>query len=248
MKQQIGDDYALDVTAYYKDIDNLVSSFYYFGARDYTVFINADFGRVQGFDLTLNKKYSNYFSGFLNYSFMVAEGNESDPIEGFSQYREDDAHLRPNRTFPLDFDQRHSISANLDIYFPKDFGPSIFGWKVMENLSANFLMRAGSGLPYTPTSRDPDASIVMEPNSARRPWTWQFDMRIAKRFYVQKIGLDFYLRVENLFDRINVVRVWSRTGDPWSDGPTSNYSKDRQANPENVGIRRQIRAGFIIRL
>ncbi|MCP5064043.1 MAG: TonB-dependent receptor [Ignavibacteriae bacterium] len=248
LKQQIGDEYALDVTAYYKDIDNLVSSFYYFGTRDYTVFKNADFGRVQGLDVTLTKKYSNYFSGFLNYSFMVAEGNESDPIEGFSQYREDDAHLRPNRTFPLDFDQRHSVNINLDVNFPTDFGPSLLGWKILENFSANLLMRVGSGLPYTPTSRDPDASIVMLPNSARKPWTSQFDMRVAKRFYYGDLGMDVYLRIENLFDQINVTRVWSRTGEAWSDGPTSNYSKDRQANPENVGTRRQIRAGFIIRL
>jgi hypothetical protein len=52
---------------------------------------------------------------------------------------------------------------------------------------------------------------------------------------------------ENLFDRINVLRVWTRTGKPWDQGPTSNYTKDRQANPENIDIRRTIKAGIIVR-
>ena len=247
VKQQLGNDYAFDVTAYYKDIDNLISSFYFFSGRDYTVFINADFGRVQGLDLTFSKRYANFFSGALNYSFMIAEGNESDPIEGFTQYREDDAHLRPNRTFPLDFDQRHSFNVNVDLSFPRGFGPSVFGFKLLENLSGNFLLRAASGLPYTPTSRDPDATVVPERNSGRKPWTNQFDMRLNKRLYFGKVGFDVYLKAENLFDNINTLRVWTRTGKAWDQGPTSNFSKDRQANPENVDIRRQIRLGMIFR-
>jgi len=42
--------------------------------------------------------------------------------------------------------------------------------------------------------------------------------------------------------------VWTATGKPWDQGPTSNYPKDRQANPESVDIPRIIRAGIIIRL
>ncbi|UCF64854.1 MAG: TonB-dependent receptor plug domain-containing protein, partial [bacterium] len=98
-KQQLGQTYAVDITAYYKDISNLISSFYYFSGRDYTIFINADYGRIQGVDISLSKRYSGFFAGALNYTFMIAQGNESDPIEGYSQYREDEAHLKPNRNF-----------------------------------------------------------------------------------------------------------------------------------------------------
>lgn len=248
IKQQLGNDFALDVSAYYKDINNLISSFYYFSGRDYTIFINADYGRVQGIDLTLSKRYSNYFSGALNYTYMIAMGNESDPIEGYSQYRENDAHLKPNRNFFLDFDRRHSLDLNLNISFPRKFGPEIFGLYPLADLSANFLVSAASGLPYTPTSRDPDATIEPEKNSARKPWVNQVDFRLSKVFRWNEVKFDFYLRVENLFDHINVLRVWTRTGKAWDQGPTSNYSKDRQANPENVDIRRTIRTGLIIRL
>ncbi len=246
-KQQIGDDYSVEVTAYYKDIENLISSFYYFSGRDYTIFINADYGRVKGVDISLNKRYSKYFGGFLNYTFMTAEGNESDPTEGYSQYREEDAHLKPNRNFYLDFDRRHSFNLNLGFNFPEEFGPEIFGLFPLQNINMNFLYTASSGLPYTPSSRDPDATVLPEKNSARKGWTYELDMRISKLFYFWKTKLDIYLRIDNVFDTINVLRVWTRTGDPWDQGPTSNYSKDRQANPENVDNPRIIRAGVIFR-
>ena len=246
-KQQIGNDYALDITAYYKDISNLISSFYYFSGRDYTIFVNADYGKVQGLDFTLTKRYSNYFAGSLNYTFMIAKGNESDPIEGYSQYREDDAHLKPNRNFYLDFDRRHNLSLNVDIRFPGDFGPSFLGVRPLGNVTANFLFTAASGLPYTPSSRDPDATIVPEKNSGRKPAVNQLDVRLNKEIHWWKTSLRFYVRIENLFDHINVLRVWSRTGKAWDQGPTSNYPKDRQANPENVDVRRTIRTGIIIR-
>jgi outer membrane receptor protein involved in Fe transport len=246
-KQQLGQDYAIDITAYYKDINNLISSQYFFSGRDYTIFINADYGRIQGVDVSLNKRYSNFFSGAINYTFLIARGNESDPIEGYSLYREDDAHLKPNRNFYLDFDRRHSLSMNLDVRFPRRFGPSMLGFRPLANFGMNFLFTAATGLPYTPTSRDPDATIAPEKNSARKPGVSQLDLRISKEFYWWRSVFNLYLRAQNLFDNINVLRVWTATGKPWDQGPTSNYPKDRQANPENVDIRRVIRLGLIVR-
>ena len=248
IKQQLGYDYALDVTVYNKDISNLISSFYYFSGRDYTIFINADYGRIQGVDVTLNKRYSSFFSGALNYTYMVAMGNESDPTEGYSSYREESAHLKPNRNFYLDFDRRHNFNLNVNFMFPKEFGPRIFGFHPFEYFSANFIFAAASGLPYTPTSRDPDATVEPEKNSARKPWVNQLNFRIARDIFWGNVSFRPYLLVENLFDQINVLRVWTATGEAWDQGSTSNYSKDRQANPESVDLRRIIRAGIIIRL
>jgi len=248
IKKQIGNDYSVDVTAYYKDIHNLVSSFYFFEERSYTMYVNGDYGRVKGLDVTLNKRYSNLFGGSINYTYMIAKGNMSDPSEGYSQFREEDAHLRPNRNFYLDFDKRHTFNLNLGIRLPNDQGPELFNLYPLQNLAANFVFSAASGLPYTPSSRDPEATVLPEKNSARKAWTNQLDVRLSKVINIKSVKFDLYMKVENVFDRINVLRVWSRTGDPWDQGPTSNYSMDRQANPENVDIRRRIRAGIIIRL
>ena len=110
LQHQFSDDWALNLTAFSKDITNLTSSFYYFVGRDYTIFTNSDFGRVQGIDFTLDKRFSNFYSGRITYSLLYALGNQSDPSEGYNSYREDQAHLRPNRNYFLDFDQRHKIN------------------------------------------------------------------------------------------------------------------------------------------
>jgi outer membrane receptor protein involved in Fe transport len=248
LKQQLTDDMVLDVTAYSKDVKNLVSSFFYFTqGRGYTIFTNADFGRIQGIDVTIDKRYSNYVSGQFNYTFSVAKGNESDPLEGYNSYREETAHLRPNRDFYLDFDRRHDFSLNVDLRFPAGFGPEIFGVKPLANTGLNVLAEMASGLPYTPLSREgEEASVNPEKNSARKPWTKTVDLRAIKDFRAGGLQWRAFLKVENLLDNINVLRVWERTGDAWDQGPTSVLPKDRQANPENTGPRRTIRLGAFV--
>ena len=247
LQQELTPDWGLNITAYSKDISNLISSFYYFVGRDYTIFNNADFGRVQGIDVTVDKRFSDYYSFRFTYSLMHAMGNESDPTEGYNSYREGEAHLRPNRNYPLDFDQRHKFNVLITSKFPENFGPEVFGIIPLENLALTAVFTAGSGLPYTPTSRAlEETNIVPEPNSARRPWTYNVDLRMSRKIETGIFDLTAYLDIENLFDTINTKYIWSRTGDPWDEGPTSVRTNDRQANPANVDVRRSIRAGFYI--
>lgn len=249
LQQELSPEWGLNITAYSKDISNLISSFYYFTGRDYTIFTNADFGRVQGIDVTLDKKFTDNYSFRFTYSLVYAEGNESDPTEGFSSYREETAHLRPNRNYPLDFDQRHKFNLMLTAKLTEKSGPEIFGIYPFEFLSVTAVFTAGSGLPYTPSSRAlRESNIVPEPNSARRPWTHNLDLKISRKIPMDYIDLTLYVDVENLFDVINTRYIWSATGNPWDEGPTSVRPMDRQANPANVDPRRTIRAGLFIEL
>ncbi len=232
LQQQLSDDWSMNVTAYSKDIENLTSTYYYFTGRDYTIYINQDYGRVQGLDISLNKRMSSHLSGRLTYTLMYALGNMSDPSEGYS-YREEDAALRPNRNFPLDFDQRHKINLTTTMRF--------------EPLTLTAIFNAGSGLPYTPTSRAAEESnIVPEPNSARRPWTFNLDLKFSWDVLKDPVGLTVFADIDNVFDAVNTRFIWSRTGESWNEGPTSVRPKDRQANPENVYPPRIIRAGFFV--
>lgn len=247
LQHQFSDDWALNLTAFSKDITNLTSSFYYFVGRDYTIFTNSDFGRVQGIDFTLDKRFSNFYSGRITYSLLYALGNQSDPSEGYNSYREDQAHLRPNRNYFLDFDQRHKINLIFSMKLPENFGIDIFGFSPFESTSLTTIVSAGSGLPYTPTSRSSEeTNIVPEPNSARKPSTFNLDLKLTRNIKLNNLNLNVYFDIENFFDNENVVLVWTRTGEALSQGPTSIYSKDFQSNPENFGPRRNIRAGVIL--
>ena len=204
LQQELSRDWALNVTAYSKDITNLTSSYYYFVGRDYTIFINADYARVQGIDVTLDKRFSDYYSGRVTYSLLSAIGNQSDPMGGYD-YRAEDAPLRPNRNYPLDFDQRHKITATLTTRLPEgsarrssECTPS--------NGSPSAIFMAGSGLPYTPTSRAAEETgIVPEPNSARRPWTYKLDLKISREFRSQSVPMTAFFDIDNVFDAVNTT-------------------------------------------
>jgi outer membrane receptor protein involved in Fe transport len=247
IQHQISTDWAINATAYSKDISNLIASYYYFVGRDYTIYINADYGRVQGMDITLEKRFSDYYGGRFTYSLMSAMGNQSDPAEGYNSYREDQAHLRPNRNYYLEFDQRHKFNLIVTAKFPDQFGPELFGFFPLELLSCSAIFTSGSGLPYTPTSRSAEESnIVPEPNSARKAWMTNLDVKISRDFKFSDIICAVYFDVTNVFDNLNDVTVWTRTGEAWNQGPTSVFSKDFQSDPENMGPRRSFRAGIIL--
>ena len=246
-KYKVTEDIALDITGFYRDMRNLVATQYYARAPyDYTIFINQDYGRVKGFDLTLTKRYSHFISGTLNYTFMVAKGSGNDPFSGY-YYREEDAHLKPKREIYLDFDRTHDLSVNVDFRFPRNFGPKVFGIKPLARTGLNVLFNMASGLPYTPQNRYV-ATFEIEPNSERIGSSNSLDLRLDKRFKAGGLDHVVYLKIENLFDSINPRYIWSETGEPWDGGPTTNNTKDRQANPENVGPRREIRLGYYLYL
>jgi len=237
IKQQLGESWALDVTAWYKDITDLLSTLQVsYLSQDYVVYYNSDYAGVKGIDLTLKKRYSNYFSGSIDYSYMVAKGNNSQPLGGyFNAFEGEEV---PHQEFFLDFDQSHSFAANLSFYVPKDHG-----W--LSDLNFNFIFRASSGLPYTPYV---DPSVRIDINSARKPWTSTFDFRFQKQFPLSFISLAWFFEITNLFDTQNVTWVYSRTGKPFDNGQPGlvGSSPDANHNPSHVGPPRTITTGIQI--
>jgi hypothetical protein len=76
----------------------------------------------------------------------------------------------------------------------------------------------GSGLPYTVT--DNLGNRMGGINEGRLPANYSVDLRFNKDFYVSKNNdfFSFFIEVENLFDRRNIIDVYSNTGRPDEDG------------------------------
>ncbi len=246
VKSQLGEDWTFDINAYYKDITNLAASTYHIGfPYHFTVFDNSDYASVKGVEFTLERKVGMFFTGVLNYSLSIAKGNESSSSDGYNLYRGVDVSERPNREYYLDFDRRHDLSINSIIKTPRDFGPALLGIKPLERWNMNLLIQVASGLPYTPSLEEGFVDIFLERNTGRKPWFLQVDLRLQRYItLLDNVEIVPYLVVKNLFNRLNTNYVWTRTGKAWDDGTTSSYSEDRQHNPENVGIPRQISLGF----
>ncbi|MCF8261512.1 MAG: TonB-dependent receptor [Melioribacteraceae bacterium] len=244
LKQILTDEYSLDVSAYFKDITNLVGSTYLtVFPYEYTLFDNSNYGGVQGFEISLNKRLSSFWFANINYTYSVAKGNESDPREGFNDYRRASAIRRPKRVFFLDFDRTHTVYGSIGLEFPKEFGPQLFGFNPFENMNINLVVRAASGLPYTPTKPDESDELQIEKNSGRMPSTEQVDLRISKNIQFSDLRFTLFGIVENLFDKLNARSVWSTTGDPWEAGPSYTRTEDRMRDPSRMDGRRSIQFG-----
>ncbi len=245
VKQQIGLDYVVDFNVFFKDITNLAGSTYHgFFPYEYTLYDNSDYASVNGADLTITKKFTYNFNASVNYTYSIAKGNESDPREGYNDYKRTNFPLRPKRIFYLDFDRRHDLAMNLNYIFPDEFGPKIAGYALLENMQFNFLFEAASGLPYTPILDEGGEGLRVEKNTAKQKAIYNLDVKMLKPVEFSHFKFTVFLTVQNVFDRRNSVRIWSRTGLPWDNGPYTSTSKDRVYNPTNVTEPRRISAGL----
>jgi outer membrane receptor protein involved in Fe transport len=217
----LGGNVALNLVTYYRDISNLTTTQHIqYKGGSYVAYANADYGSVKGFDIVLRKQPSDNLSGSVNYSYMIARGNASYPYEGYYDYYTlENPPVVPTREYPLAFDQRHTLSVNIDFRIPKDHKAKVFGLKVPSAWGLNTLAKYGSGMPYTKT--DNDGNRVGMLNEGRMPATYTVDMRLNKDIFMGKTSdmfLSLYIEVENLFDRRNVINVYSNTGNPDDDG------------------------------
>nr|NIO11470.1 hypothetical protein [Deltaproteobacteria bacterium] len=217
------EDMTLKVTTYYKDLTNLASTrqIVYAGGS-YTQYTNADFGSVKGVDVTWTKRPDrSNLSGSVNYSYMIAKGNASTAYEGYYDYftQGTSAPVWPVREYPLSFDQRHTLTVNLDYRVPRHWQGRFLGMSLPSAWGLNVLGKYGSGLPYTKT--DDQGNRIGALNEGRMPATYTVDLKFNKDFYLfsdKDLHLSLFTEVENLFDRRNVIHVYSNTGKPNDDG------------------------------
>ncbi|HAP34700.1 MAG TPA: hypothetical protein DCQ28_01705 [Bacteroidetes bacterium] len=245
VKHNVTTDYIIELSAYSKDITNLTGSTYLtVFPYEYTVFDNSNYGGVQGFEIGLSKRQSDYWFADLKYTYSVAKGNESDPREGYNDYRRASALLRPKRVFLLAFDREHVFYGTFGLEFPKEFGPSVFDLYPLENFSLNVVVRASTGLPYTPQAPDESNTLLIEKNSGRMSSDQRVDLRLSRTIRFTDFKLTLFGIVNNLFDEINALNVWATSGDPLDAGPSYSRTRDRMRVPSNVDIRRSIQAGI----
>ncbi len=266
---QLTDNVRLDVTAYYKDVKDLVEiatipSF----PNQFSSYRNRDFATLKGVDIGFKMRPINHISADLSYSLSYAQGTGSvSNTQGNIAWT---ASQPPRMTSPLDFDQRHKLALNMDYRLAKGEGPVIAGVHPFEDFGVNVLYNVASGTPYTPTKVYNEvtlAAVSTEPagpiNSRYGPWTNSVDVKATRGFKVGGLDCEAYVWVLNLFDTRNAVAVYGSSGDAantgWldtADGQTylataadagydGRYLYDlAQNNPNNYTNPRLVRFGF----
>src|SRR6185503_11333081 len=94
----------------------------------------------------------------FSYSLSYAVGTGS--VSNTNGTRASQGAQTPKQTAPLDFDQRHKISINVDYLLAKDEGPLLWNARPFQNTSVNVLYNVTSGTPYTPTEISDEVSLA----------------------------------------------------------------------------------------
>ena len=198
LQQELFTNFGINVTAYYKDIRNLLGVAIHIknNYKKFAEYINRDYGAVKGFTISFDKRFSDGFGATIDYTYQVAEGNASDPNEAFNKAQSSPPIEINKQLVPLNWDRRHSLNFTLTLGDPNNYIISTVG-------------QLGSGLPYTPSFQNQRTGLE---NSANKPTTFNVDLYITK--YLKLFGIDFSLfaKIYNLFDTANELDVFSDTG------------------------------------
>lgn len=221
---KLSQDVGLDVTAFYRDMSDLVGQRFLpegNNGNGLVIADNFDYGNSKGIELSINKRFSNYFGLTLNYTFTNSQITSSTP---WAKLQIEDPTYK---TYTSDWDKPHTFNFDLYIGLPNRWDLTFAG-----NYS--------TGLPYTISGADP--------NTERSPYFALFDFRLSKTFEIWGIRPQLYINILNLFDRQNIYSVYPSSGQPDLPLNVENtpLNLSRYDDPSNYGPGRQIYLGAAI--
>jgi len=201
-RQVLSDDFGFEITAYYKDIRDLLGVEFIstYNGAEYARLTNVDFGNVFGATVSLDHRRLGPASVGLDYTWQRAMGNASDPRE--TAVRAENGEDPRPRVIPFNWDQRHSLNMTVALSEPGVY-------------SASIVMRVSSGQPYTPYLES-GFGYGLDANSGRKPVSFSMDFRAERGLDLGGLRSLLFLRVFNMFDtRFYNGDVFPTTGSPY---------------------------------
>jgi outer membrane receptor protein involved in Fe transport len=230
---------SLRIGAYQKRLTGLVASVPLGINPDSTIFGNADAGTARGLELLAERELRNGYGFRVAYALQDAKATSTDPFLLNRIITVDPATGDTSRfaraEFPLDYDQRHTLTVIGRGKLSVGAGPRVLGVRPIGGMEAAVIFRLLSGLPFSRTDSTGD-SLVNLPNSSRLPATSTLDLLLRRPLRVGKTEGGVYLDVRNLLNRRNVVAVRRDSGQPLPDDATiDRLAQDAYvAHPETI--------------
>lgn len=222
LKHRLNDVVGVEVSAYFKDVQNLLSTrqvttIYDNQPVSYTKQTMDDYAKIKGIDVRVRFQGLKGLHGEVSYSYLDAKGTGSNNREFYYQYLGTGAQL-PAKEYPLEFDITHSIKANLNYLIRPDMFSNPWAVLLLGNTNFNTQFNFSTGRPYTPQDKN---GKPLEVGSRRLPSQLNMDLRVEKIVpFSKRIQLGIFVDVRNLLNIRNVVDVYRRTGDPELPIPT----------------------------
>jgi len=209
--QELFDQYLISVVAYYRDISDEVGDVMYentTGSVGYSKTVNNHYADVRGFELTLEKRWGQFFTGFVNYTFLSTKdgfhGREVEYEDPIAQRLYGFRNPVIEQPLPTPY-----LNANVRLMTPDHWGMATGMWSV----STNVYWSRGDFMTWEPVGR-----VKRAQNNVRWRDEFNMDMRIDKRLDVGGIEMELYA------DIFNVLNIQRMTGDGFkNDTDMRNY-------------------------
>ena len=239
MSYQFAPSAAIDVTAFAKNTTGQIvisknrevkNDNTYGVASDALTYTNGDFTTVNGFEFTLRTRRVSRLQTYASYTWSDARGINSDPNTGAGNLSQEALSPPPLMISPLYYHNKHRGAVALDYRFGADDG-------MFSGLGFNVEYKFNSGHPYTLSTggmgqraadegailSDARAREPLEPvGSSTTPWQYYTNLKVDYNLSLGGYGVTVFAYVSNLFDRQNVINVYSRSGNAYDDGFLTN--------------------------
>ena len=246
-QQKLSDHSAMTITGFYKERKNMVTvvPYLYAWPTTYYTYGNRDFSTTKGSTLNFDFRTTNHLRMNISYTLQFAEGTGSTPLSTTSGTGSTQGGILqsfiqaglPNLRYvtSLDYDARHTFTANVDYRYREGEGPIVGGNYILQNAGVDFIARARSGEPYTAYSLPDNVghTVIGGINGSRLPWHYGLDMRLDKDLKISFGGrkgavegmkvrqpkyVKVYMYVQNLLNIQDVTGVYGYTGKSNDDG------------------------------
>jgi outer membrane receptor protein involved in Fe transport len=215
---QLGQDWSLDFTLYYKDIRHLVSLNHIPDSPSYYQYQNVDYATASGAELTVRKQYGRHLTGEIRYSYATAEGTASDPEESWRKYLprapQDSLAGFERKSSPLAFDQRHKLVWVVSLFNKETPAPDFAG-RLTANTTLNLLFQYGSGMPSTPQFVGRPSTETTIAATEWSPSTKRIDLKLSKGFKIWELTATASVEVINLAGWNNYNYSYEREISPY---------------------------------
>lgn len=201
----------LDVSAYYKDVSDLVESAFYFDEQQsvYRTYRNRDYANIRGFHVNLEKRIG-LWRGYLRYNYESATGKSSNDLDAPVTFFEKPAEGQEPVELPdpedifLDYDRTHKAVFNLRIVTGPADGLQIGSLRPFADISLSGTLRFMTGRPYTWDETGQGLRF-----NQRTPKEYDLRFRLEKKLRMGNSVMTAYLEGFNLLNR--KVYHYSRT-------------------------------------
>ena len=241
LKHRFNRNQSIEFKAYYKDMFDYPTAVQIqkfsprLGNISYYMYVNMDYARSRGIEMRFRRRYSQYLSGNVDFTYALVTGKSSTPntnlLVAAGRVPE-----KPLTESYLRWDKPFRFSTDVFFHMPKDANISFWGIKIPNRWGFDLRWEMESGKRYRRLVQiEKNLYEKDEYGSLSKSWT-RLDLRIYQDLTLFGTDWSIFLEAENIFNT-KIPRIINPfTGRPYEPGdviPRTWHDDPRDLPPEN---------------